>query len=67
MSIPKKPTDLLLEKAKKFHLEGDFELERACYSKLQNTYSSNISVLEKIFLFQENIESWSSALKQFYY
>ena len=63
MSIPKKPTDLLLEKAKKFHLEGDFELERACYSKLQNTYSSNISVLEKIFLFQENIESWSSALE----
>ena len=63
MSTIKKPTDLILAKAKKFHLNGDFDAEEACYSRLKNTYSLNLLVLEKIYLFQEGIESWNSALE----
>lgn len=62
MSGLKKPIDLILDKAKHYHINFDYKNEEDCYNKLYAIYSSNFKLLEKILIFQENINSWGSAL-----
>ena len=60
----KKPIDLVLDRAKEFHSDGDYDNELACYDKLYSIYSNSSKSLNKILNFQQHtVENWNSCLK----
>ncbi len=59
----KKPIDLIIENAKNFYLNKKYSEEEACYKKIYKIYSENKTVLQKLLLFQINLERWNAAFE----
>jgi hypothetical protein len=63
MSKQKKPIDYALEKAKKFHLNGNFVEEDACYKKIHSSYPNDYNLLNKLLVFQMTMSLWKPSLE----
>ena len=63
MSKQKKPIDYALEKAKRFHLDGNFLEEDACYKKIHSSYPNDFNLLNKLLVFQMTMSLWKPSLE----